>query len=125
MQLKKCGGCARAIVESAAVCQYCGHATHSLSSPEPVSRPRTPEEDPFAFLTEEDEQPALPLTTPAGNEAPAAEATRASIDDNSLSDEPVASGCGTVGREETGGRTGTGSRRAAADRGRGRRSVVV
>ena len=37
MQLKKCAGCARAIVESAAGCNYCGHGADAAVAPVPAS----------------------------------------------------------------------------------------
>ena len=73
MQLKKCGGCARAIVESAAVCQYCGHATDGFASAEPASRPQALEEDPFAFLDEGPLQ-STPTESSLDDETPAEEA---------------------------------------------------
>ena len=68
MHLKKCAGCARAIVESTAVCQYCGHAAEHTTPDIAAPRPGV-EEDPFAFLHDEPVQDQLPIGVKADADA--------------------------------------------------------
>jgi hypothetical protein len=79
MRLKKCSGCARAIVESATVCEYCGHSTAEPIGPVPgvdldalfdftpddstpqASPPAQPVDEPAAAVDSRDDTDTVPV----------------------------------------------------------------